>query len=123
MAGHPDPFLLLSYRRALTSGDAALLPVSFDAAVVDKYRGAPGYELIRTNTAGRIKRQGGWTLDVGIAEGTVHATFGDLLLALPAEEREHWLQHVVALPMSRTFLQMRLSPAPCIDDGEVRPWE
>jgi hypothetical protein len=43
--------------------------------------------------------------------------------ALPEEEREHWALHIQTLPMSRTFLQMRLSPGSCIDDGEVRDWE
>jgi hypothetical protein len=31
-------------------------------------------------------------------------------------------QHVVALPMSQHFLQMRLAPGGCVDDGDVRPW-
>lgn len=38
------------------------------------------------------------------------------------DERDHWAQHVVALPTSRHFLQMRLPPSGGIDDGEVRPW-
>jgi hypothetical protein len=123
MNDEPNPFLLLIARRAFASGDPALLQVSFDAAVLDKYRGAPGYELIRTDTVGRVKRAGGWTIDLGIAGGTVHACLQDLLHALPEEEREHWAQHVTALPMSRHFLQMRLTPSACIDDGEVRPWD
>ncbi len=123
MADEPNPYLLAVYRRVLAGRDPALAQISFDAAVIDKYRGAAGYTLDRTDTVGRIKREGGWALDVGIAEGerTVHASLRDLF-ALPDEEREHWAQHVVALPMSRAFLQMRLQPGACIDDGEVRAW-
>jgi hypothetical protein len=43
--------------------------------------------------------------------------------ALPPDERDHWAMHAVALPLSERFLQMRLSPGSCFDDGEVRPWE
>jgi hypothetical protein len=119
-----NPYVLLAYRRALTSGDPALVQISFDAAVLEKYRGAVGYSLIRTDTAGRVKREGGWTLDAGIAEdGSIHASLGDLLQQLPEEEREHWAQHVVSLPLSANFLAMRLRPNSCFDDGEVRAWD
>ncbi len=125
MAEEPNPYLMQLYRRAFQAQDPALVQVSFDAAVLDKYRGATGYSLIRTDTVGRLKREGGWTIDVGIGaeERTVHACLHDLLHALPEEEREHWAQHVVALPMSHHFLQMRLVAGSCIDDGEVRTWE
>ena len=120
-----NPYLMLVYRRAFRSQDPALVQVSFDAAVLDRYRGAPGFSLIRTDTVGRIKREGGWSIDVGIGEEgrTIHACLQDVLHALPEEEREHWAQHVVTLSMSRNFLQMRLAAGSCIDDGEVRDWE
>jgi hypothetical protein len=119
-----NPYLALAYRRALTTQNPALVQVSFDSAVLEKYR-APGYSLIRTNTVGRVTRQGGWTLDLGIGEEgrTVHACVGDLLNNLPDAEREHWAQHVVSLPLSANFLAMRLQPNSCFDDGEVRPWD
>ena len=124
MADEPNPYLTQIYRRAFAAQDPALLQLSFDAAVLERYRESAAYELSRTDAVGRIKREGGWTLDVGISdEGSVHACLRDVLHALPEQEREHWAQHVVALPMSRTFLQMRLSPGACIDDGEVRAWE
>jgi hypothetical protein len=125
MPDEPNPHLLLAYRRALTLGDSALVQVHFHASVLDKYRGAPGFELIRTNTVGRIKREGGWTIDLGIGEegALVHACLGDLLQALPEGEREHWAEHAVTPPVSRMFVQMRLTPGSCFDDGEVRPWE
>ncbi len=118
-------YLTQLYRRAARTQDPALVQVSFDIAVLDKYREAAGYSLIRTDTVGRVKKEGGWSVDVGIGEEgrTVHACLQDFLHALPEEERDHWAQHVVALPMSRAFLQMRLAPGSCIDDGEVRPWE
>jgi hypothetical protein len=118
-------YLRLLYRRAFASQDLLPAQVSFDAAVLEKYRGQAGYSLIRSNTVGRVKREGGWSIDVGIgAEGsTVHAALGDVIHNLPEPEREHWAQHAVALPMSQMYLQMRLSPGSCFDDGEVRPWE
>ena len=117
-------YLTQLYRRAMGAQDPALVQISFEVAVLDRYREATGYSLIRTDTVARLKREGGWTIDFGIGgeERTVHACLGDLLHALPEDERDHWAQHVVALPMSRHFLQMRLAPSGCIDDGEVRPW-
>jgi hypothetical protein len=125
MPDEAAPYLRLLYRRALASQDPLPAQVSFDAAVLEKYRGQPGYSLIRSNTVGRVKREGGWSIDVGIGEEgrTVHAALGDLMHNLPEPEREHWAQHAVALPMSQMYLQMRLSPGSCFDDGEIRLWE
>jgi hypothetical protein len=114
---------MLAYRRALSSQDPALVQISFDPRVLDKYRSSAAFTLIRSETAGRISKEGGWTIDVGIADETIHASLKDVLDNLPDEEREHWAMHVVALPLSEKFLQMRLSPGACIDDGEARPWE
>ena len=124
MADDAAVYLTQLYRRAFRGQDPALVQLSFAVAVLDKYRGVEGYSLIRTDTVARLKREGGWTIDFGIGpgEGTIHACLDDLLHALPEQERDHWAQHVVALPLSRRFLQMRLAPGGCIDDGEVRPW-
>ena len=46
----------------------------------------------------------------------------DLLERLPEPEREHWAQHVHIPPASALFLQTRLAPASCIDDGDLRKW-
>jgi hypothetical protein len=118
-------YLRLLSRRAFAAQDPLPAQLSFDIAVLAKYRGASGYSLIRSNTVGRLKREGGWSIDVGIGDGekTVHAALGDVLHNLPDSEREHWAQHVVALPMSQMYLQMRLSPGSCFDDGDARPWE
>lgn len=111
-------------RRMLGADNLRNLPLHFEAAVLERYRDNPGYTLLRTNTVGRVKKAGGWTLDVGIAPGEelLHAFAGDLL-ALPEEERDHWAAFAVALPSSAMFLQMRLAPSACHDDGDTRPWE
>jgi hypothetical protein len=125
MPSDAELYLRLLYRRAFAAQDPASAQVSFDAAVLEKYRGQAGYSLIRSDTVGRLKREGGWSIDLGIGgEGrTVHACLVDLMNALPEQERDHWAQHVVSLPLSERFLQMRVSPGSCFDDGEVRPWE
>jgi hypothetical protein len=116
-------YLRLIYRRVLKSQDPSLAQVSFDASVLDKYRGQTGYSLIRTDSAGRIKREGGWSIDLGIAEATVHASLRDVMNKLPEAEREHWADHAVGPAMSASFLQMQLQPNSCFDDGDLRPWE
>ena len=110
-------------RRALSNADPSGLPLHFEAAVLDRYRAAGGYSIIRTDTAGRLRKEGGWSLDFGIApdETLLHVTFADLQ-RLPETEREHWASFATLLPSSRTFLQMRLAPGACYDDGEVRSW-
>jgi len=119
----PD-FLRVLTRRALTNRDPALLQLAFDIAVIDRYRGQAAYQLIRTNTAARVKKQGGWSLDFGIGEGDafVHASWAQLAQNLPDDEREHWAAHAIALPLSESFLRMQLSPGSCFDDGDARTW-
>jgi hypothetical protein len=110
-------------RRALASREPQKLQLHFQADVLDRYRELPGFSIVRTNTVGRVKKEGGWSLDFGIAgeDALVHVSVGDLL-ALPEAECEHWSQYASALPSSKMFLQMRLSPASCFDDGELRKW-
>ena len=116
--------LRLAYRRAFTAGDPSLLQISFDPALLDRYRGAPGFQLIRTETAGRIRKQGGWSIDLGIAEdGSVHASWKAIVEYLPEDEREHWAMHAIALAVSDNFVRMQMAPASCFDDGELRSWE
>ena len=111
-------------RRLLAGDDLSDVPLHLDVAVLDRYKSASGYALIRTDTVGRLKKEGGWSLDFGIApdETLIHVFAGDLL-HLPSSEREHWAAHAVALPASKMFLQMRLAPGSCSDDGELRQWE
>jgi hypothetical protein len=111
-------------RRGLASDELSNLPVHFEIGVLQRYRGVAGFSLIRTNTVGRVKKEGGWSLDFGIApaEDLVHV-FGADLLRLPTDEREHWAASAVSLPVSKVMLQMRLALGSCIDDGEVRRWD
>jgi hypothetical protein len=110
-------------RRALAAGDPALLQLHFATAVLDRYREGAAYSVIRTNAVGRVRRQGGWSLDFGIApeEDAIHVAWADLQ-NLPESEREHWATHATLPPSSRMFLSMRLAPGSCFDDGDVRDW-
>ncbi len=110
-------------RRALAGEDPTHLQAHFAVEVLDRYRDADGVTVVRTDTVGRVSQKGGWSLDFGIApaEDLLHVSTGELI-HLPGAEREHWAAHVVTLPSSKMFLQMRLSPASCFDDGELRSW-
>jgi hypothetical protein len=118
-------YLKVVLRRAFASGDPALLQVSFDAAVLDRYRADPAYQVMRTNTAGRVRKQAGWALDFGIVEGdrTLHASWAALMQSLDEGERDHWAAHAVpSASLSENFLRMQLAPSSCFDDGELRTW-
>lgn len=80
--------------------------------------------MIRTDTVGRVRKQGGWSLDFGIApeEDMIHVTYAQLV-ALPEAEREHFAAHACLLPASKMFIQMRMTPGSCFDDGELRSWD
>jgi hypothetical protein len=112
-----------SIKRSLGSGDPQNLQIHFDVAVLERYRENSGYSLVRTNTVGRVRLEGGWSLDFGIApeEDSIHASVGSLQ-PLPEAERSHWASFAISLPVSRIFLQMSLSRGSCFEDGEVRGW-
>jgi hypothetical protein len=118
-----DPQSVALALRAL-GGDLGLLHLWFDQSVLDRYRGQPGWRVMRTNTVGRVRSPEGWSLDFGIgdADSLVHTSASELSQRLPAPERQHWAQHVVTPPASRNFLTMRLAPGSCIDDGDLREW-
>jgi hypothetical protein len=111
-------------RRALGNEDPANLQLHFEVAVLDRYRKAEGYALIRTDTVGRLTKQREWSIDFGISadEGVIHASYA-ALIGLPEGEREHWATHAIVLASSSKFFQMRLAPSACFDDGEIREWE
>ena len=117
-------YLKLVVRRALMAGDPSLLQLSFDAAVVDRYRGRADFQVIRTDTAGRVRKQGGWAVDFGIAgdDRTIHSSWSAIVHQLPEDEREHWAAHVAGTALSENFLRMQLAPGSCFDDGDVRTW-
>ncbi len=110
-------------RRALAGDDPTHLQAHFSVEVLDRYCDALDVTVVRTDTVGRVSRKGSWNLDFGIApaEETVHISVGELM-HLPAAEKEHWAAHALTLPPSKMFLQMRLSPGSCFDDGELRYW-
>jgi hypothetical protein len=116
-------YLALAYRRALSNADPSLVQLSFDAGVIERYRGRQDYSVIRTNTAGRVKKQGGWSIDFGITEGDgiIHASWRALATQLPEDERDHWATHAAGTH-SENFLRMQLAPGSCFDDGDVRAW-
>ncbi|MBI2724578.1 MAG: hypothetical protein HYX50_05895 [Chloroflexi bacterium] len=117
--------LTLAYARALAAADPGLLQLSFGAAVLDRYLSTQAYQVMRTDTVGRVRKQGAWTLDFGIAPGeaTLHASWTALAHALPADERAHWALHAAPLSaLSDMFLRMQLSPGSCFDDGPLRSW-
>ena len=114
--------------RALAARDPGRLHLRFHSSVVDRYRERAGATLLRTRSVGRVALPGRWTLDMGIAEGPdgeilLHLPVGDLLDRLPEEEWEHWTAHLATGPASDSYLQMRMTPAACIDDGEPGAWE
>jgi hypothetical protein len=114
----------VALRRTLAAGEPEQVTLHFEVAVLDRYRGAAGMSIIRTDTVGRVRKQGGWSLDFGISpdEDMIHVTFGQLV-TLPDAEREHFAAHACLLPASKMFLQMRMTPGSCFDDGELRSWE
>jgi hypothetical protein len=117
-------YLRLLHRRAFTTGDPSLIQLWFDATVIDRYRAQTDFQVIRTNTAGRVRKQGGWAIDCGIADDdrTLHCSWS-AIAALPDSEREHWAAHAIAVGgVSENFLRMQLSPGSCFDDGDLRTW-
>ena len=117
------PQLLLLYRRVL-AGNPGLGQLWFKQRVLSRYREQAGARVIRTNTAGRVRAAAGWSVDFGISaeDELIHLAIADLTERVPATEQVHWLAHAVALPISPTFLTMRLGAGSCMDDGEVRDW-
>lgn len=122
MSDETNPWALVLYARAFAARDPSLLQLRFRASVLDEYR-RRGLEIKRTNTAGRLRKPGGWSLDFGIGEGdrTVHASF-EGLMGLPDGELQHWARHVAQSDLSENFCKMRLHPGSCFDDGDLRDW-
>lgn len=113
----------VAYGKVL-GGDFGAGLLWFSQPVLDRYREQSGTRVMRTNTVGRVRTATGWTLDFGIADDDqlIHLPTVDLAQRVPASEHQHWLAHLVTLPLSRNFLLMRLGGGACIDDGEVRDW-
>lgn len=123
MSEQVNPWATILYSRALPAADPSLVQIRFHAALLDRYR-QRGFEIKRTDTVGRVRKQGGWSLDFGIGPGdrTIHCGFGDLVQKVPQEELQHWASHVAQSDLSENFCKMRLHPGSCIDDGDLRDW-
>ena len=74
----------VALRRTLMRGEPDQVTLHFEIAVLDRYRGAKGLSIIRTDTVGRVRKEGGWSLDFGIApdETMIHVTYGQLINGL-----------------------------------------
>ena len=110
--------------RAVGSGDGGALPLRFSVGVLERYLERPGNRILRSDTIGRLLRPGKPALDFGIVadEREIHIRFADLVQLVPDDEREHWLDYLVAPQLSRTLLKMQLTPGACHDDGPLRDW-
>jgi len=77
--------------------------------------------VMRTNTVGRVRSPEGWQFDFGIADADrlVHASVKELAERLPPAERQHWSHYLLAQPVSRNFLSIRVAPGSCFDDGDT----
>lgn len=114
-----EMFLKALLKRAVVDHQA-ILPLWFEATLLEKYREHP-YQVMRTNSAGRLKLEGVFTLDFGIPKtpGVIHASL-EAVSRLPEKERSHFLDHLLVLPLSLPFLQMQFAPGSCFDDGDSR---
>jgi hypothetical protein len=123
MTDETNPWARVIYSRAFAAADTALVQIRFHAAVLSRYR-ERALEIKRTNTVGRLKKPGGWSLDFGIGEGdrTIHTSLGALLQNLPKQELQHWADHVAQSDLSENFCKMGLHPGSCIEDGDLRDW-
>ncbi|WAH38933.1 hypothetical protein [Alicyclobacillus dauci] len=96
----------------------------FDSSVLEKYRSLDGYRIIRTDTTGRLSKQGSWSVDFGISgddDAFLHIAAQAWVYRIPKDEQTHWLSHMLTLPMSENYLR-GLIRAGCIDDGDIRTW-
>jgi len=110
-------------RRALESNKLDLVQVWFSSSVLDRYRSDPDSRIVRSDSAGRLRGPGGWVINFGISpdDELIHIPVS-AAVGIPESQRDHWLSHVVGLPVGINFLRMVSLAAACIDDGPSRPW-
>ncbi|HET7627593.1 MAG TPA: hypothetical protein VFK44_04295 [Bacillales bacterium] len=100
------------------------LQLFFESNVLDRYQEQDGIKIIRTDTSGRISKTGVWSFDFGISgedDAFIHLTAESFFVRLPERERDHWIEHMVTLPVSKNFLKGLVRPG-CLDDGPIRNW-
>jgi hypothetical protein len=119
-----EPILRQLYATVLAGDKWEKLPLFFDARVLDHYRQNSNFQIIRTDTSGRLKKTGGWSLDFGISgegDSIIQVALESLTGRLPETEHEHWLSHLITLPLSSNYVKGLVRPG-CLDDGPIRPW-
>jgi hypothetical protein len=105
----------------LLSGATQVAQLWFDAAVLEKYRGA-GARVMRTETMGRLKLSA-WSLDFGIGDdGVIHVSVGEAQARIPQGERPHWAAHTVTPALSANYVAVQVTHGTCVDDGDLRDW-
>jgi hypothetical protein len=119
-----QPELQELVRRAVENSKFDLVQVWFDSAVLNKYREDPDARLMRSDMAGRLLGPGRWLVNFGISpdDAYIHMPIATVV-NIPEREREHWLSHVVGLPVGANFIKMTLNPNACIGDGDSREWK
>lgn len=119
----PGSYAFRYHLKAFEDADPGSIPLAFDLSVLDRYRGQPDVTMYRTRIAGRLSVRGRFKLDFGLFdEGRIlHVAAGELLRALPREEREHWVAHLVAPPMNDRYFRVRLGHGACVDEGDIVP--
>lgn len=105
-------------------GKPEKLQLFFEATVLDRYSQKEDVKVIRTDTSGRVSKRGVWSLDFGISgenDQFIHIPGEAFIHRLPEAERDHWLEHMVSLPISQNFIKGLIRPG-CLDDGPIREW-
>ena len=96
----------------------------FSPDLLNKYRENDNFVIIRTDTSGRISKKGSWSLDFGISgkdDLLIHTAVESFVQRIPKTEHEHWLTHLVSLPVSANYIKGLIRPG-CLDDGAIRKW-
>lgn len=105
-------------------GNPEKLQLFFEASVLDRYREKDDVKIIRTDTSGRVSKRGSWSMDFGISgedDEIIHIAGEAFIHRLPETERDHWIDHMITLPVSHNFLKGLVRPG-CLDDGPIREW-
>lgn len=113
--------LLTSIKEKEQAGKAQLF---FAVSVLDKYRKAEGFRVIRTDTTGRVSKPGTFSVDFGISgdsEQLIHISVETWVYKIPKSELDHWLSHMQTFPVSDNYLRALIRPG-CMDDGPIRNW-
>lgn len=117
-------FIRTLYQRAIVGGRPGSLPLWVAPEVLERYVGQAGVQMVRTDSAGRLKVPGLFALEFGIPPGGGPLQVSvESMQRLPQEHLKHFLDHLVAPQMNVRFCQMQLQPGSCFDDGEIRPYE